>query len=126
MTTETIAAWPPNLPQAARLHLARYFAGLEIKELAQRTGISRGTIRSYEKLSNHAARSDAFIKLWAQETGAPLEWLLTGEAGPTDGPGLTLVAGPGFEPGTSGLRARRARRTARRSDATPIHLTPAA
>ena len=80
MSTQTIDTQMPELPQAARLHLARYLAGMEMQELSRVTGISRGTIANYERLDYAKRRTPAYIKLWALATGVPLEWLMSGDA----------------------------------------------
>ena len=86
MTTQVIETYAPELPQAARLHLARYLAGLDMQELAEATGISRSTIRNYESLTWNRPRNPAYLRLWAMATGVPLSWLQTGTVpGPGDG-----------------------------------------
>lgn len=85
MTTQTTATVTPDLPQAARLHLARYLAGMEMQELAAATGISRGTIRNYESLDWARPRNAAYIRLWALATGMPYDWLMGGVPQPGDG-----------------------------------------
>ena len=76
MSTQTIDTQMPELPQAARLHLARYLAGMEMQELSRVTGISRGTIANYERLDYAKRRTPAYIKLWALATGVSYEWLI--------------------------------------------------
>ena len=85
MSTQTIDTQMPELPLAARLHLARYLAGMEKNELADATGISRNTIANYENLDWDRKRNPAYIKLWALATGMPYEWLMGSVPGPGDG-----------------------------------------
>lgn len=85
MSTQTVTTQMPDLPQAARLHMARYLAGLEMTELSRRTGISRGTIAHYEKLNYDKRRTPAYIRLWAMATGHSYEWLSGGVPTSTDG-----------------------------------------
>jgi len=85
MSTQTMTTQMPELPQAARLHMARYLAGLEMTELSRRTGISRSTIANYENLTWEKRRTPAYIRLWAMATGFPYEWLADGVPSPGDG-----------------------------------------
>lgn len=75
----------PELPQAARLHMARYLAGLEMTELSRRTGISRSTIANYENMTWEKRRTPAYIRLWAMATGFPYEYLAMDVPSPGDG-----------------------------------------
>lgn len=88
MTTETVT-YAPEVPIWARLHLARFLAGMEIRELAVKTGISRNTISNYESEDWDRKRNPAYIRLWALATGVSYEWL-TGAVPPT-GDGLNVI-----------------------------------
>ena len=60
-----------------RLRKAREVAGLEQQQLAERMQVSRQTIGNYE--NRRVRLNRGFIALWSLATGAPLEWVLTGE-----------------------------------------------
>lgn len=74
MTTQTVSP-APEMPIWARLHMARFLAGLEVRELCALTGISRNTVANYESSSWDRKRNPAYIRLWALATGVPYEWL---------------------------------------------------
>lgn len=78
MTTQALDTQMPELPQAARLHLARYLAGMDVQELARATGISRNTITKYESLDADIRRNPAYLRVWALATGASYEWIAGG------------------------------------------------
>ena len=77
MSAQTISE-APEVPIWARLHLARYMAGMEVRELAAATGISRNTIHNYESADWDRRRNPAYIRLWALATGVPFGWLSGG------------------------------------------------
>lgn len=60
---------------ADRLRKARESAGLSQAELAVKIGVSRATISRAE--SGGLVRQITY-NAWAQETGAPLDWLQSG------------------------------------------------
>lgn len=99
----------PVLTRGQRLNVAMENAGLKPETLAPQMRCSATTIRNY--LSGRTRIDYANLALWAKITGVRLDWLEAGQAGPTDGPGLTSVAGTGFEPVTSGLLVRFPNRT---------------
>lgn len=68
-----------------RLRKAREFAHLDQAELAERIGISRATVSNYER--GVGAPRRPILRLWAEETGVPLEWLQQGH-GPESDEGL--------------------------------------
>lgn len=74
MSADTITE-VPEVPVWARLHLARFMAGMEVRELAALTGISRNTIHNYESAGWDRKRNPAYIRLWALATGVPYQWL---------------------------------------------------
>ena len=88
MSTQPTEVVTPALPQYARLHLARFMAGLEMQELADRMDISRGTVSNYEDAGYTRQRQRSTIRLWALATGYPFEWLADGV--PTSGDGETV------------------------------------
>jgi transcriptional regulator with XRE-family HTH domain len=85
MSTQPNEVFTPDLPQYARLHLARFMAGLEMQELADRMDISRGTVSNYEDAGYSRQRQRSTIRLWALATGYPFEWLADGVPTSTDG-----------------------------------------
>lgn len=63
-----------NVPQwtvADRLRKAREWAGVEQAELAERMGVSRGTVSNAE--TGRRAVRLITLKAWALETGVPVE-----------------------------------------------------
>lgn len=74
-------------------------------ELAELLGIGRRTVIRYEATATVGETKRPVLIAWALATGVPLAWLETGQAPHLGGPdnGSSMVAGPGFEPGTSGL-----------------------
>jgi transcriptional regulator with XRE-family HTH domain len=64
---------PPEWTIADRLRKARESAGLDQGELAERIGIARSTVSNYER-GTHTPRRP-IIRLWAEETGVPMDWL---------------------------------------------------
>lgn len=100
MTTQTVGAIP-EWTLADRLRKARETAGMDQVQLAEAMGIARTTVGNYEH--GHTSPRPYILKEWALVTGVPL-WWLKGNAAPEGGG--PVVAGAGFEPATSGLRAR--------------------
>lgn len=77
MTTQRFEAGSiPEIQLHHRLRIAREFAGLEQREFADRTGISRATISAAENGHRQPIRST--VMLWAMATGVNAEWLETG------------------------------------------------
>jgi transcriptional regulator with XRE-family HTH domain len=72
---------------AERLKKARQLAGMEQAQLAEAVGVSRVSISNYE-LGKTEPTVTTFV-LWAEATGATLEWLAEG-----------VVRPEGFEPPT--------------------------
>jgi transcriptional regulator with XRE-family HTH domain len=106
MSLQTISGVIPTLTIGQRLRVAREYAGLEQSDIAAEFGISRGSISAFERGITPPRR--VFLRAWAEITGVDSHWLETGEPGPDgSGPGSDEVAGPGFEPGTSGLQEAR-------------------
>ena len=72
-----------------RLRKAREIAGLEQSELADRMGVSRGTVGNNE--SGKVSVRPITIKAWALATGVDAHWLETGETiSPDDGAGVIV------------------------------------
>lgn len=73
-----------------RLRKAREIAGLEQAELAERMGVSRGTIGNNE--AGKVNVRPITIKAWALATGVDVRWLETGRAtiSPDDGGSVTV------------------------------------
>lgn len=75
----------PEFTTGDRLRKARESAGLGQEEMAEATGLSRGTVSNLEL--NKAPLKSSYLKLWAMATGVPVEWLQWGkvQAGDDDG-----------------------------------------
>lgn len=67
-----------------RLRKAREVADLTQSELAERIGVSRRSITSYE--AGGTPKRPVLLS-WSLATGVPVEWLLTGEAPHPHDPG---------------------------------------
>lgn len=81
MTTAYESGNVPHIEVRHRLRIAREFAGLEQKELAELIGVSRTTIGNAETGVVKPRRIT--VNAWALACGVPASWILTGEA---DGP----------------------------------------
>jgi len=90
MTTEAIGGAIPEMTIQWRLRMARELAGMEQTDLARATGIARSTISNYENGATERMKS-LYLRQIALACGVDPEWLQTGQAGPSDGPGLTLL-----------------------------------
>ena len=73
--TEQTAVHVPTWTLGDRLRKAREFAGLEQGELADRIGISRGTVSNYELSRGQRPPKRLVLRAWAEITGVPLDWL---------------------------------------------------
>ncbi|WP_230074902.1 helix-turn-helix domain-containing protein, partial [Rhodococcoides fascians] len=76
-----VPAWLPH----DRLEKARRHAGLNQDELAERLGMSRRTVGSYEAGAREPKRP--ILIAWAMATGVNLRWLETGETPAPTPPG---------------------------------------
>ena len=84
---ELVARLAFGLPD--RLNKALDVSGVSSTEMAEYLGVSRNTISNY--INGRTVPKTQTLRLWAMRTGAPLEWLQTGElnekAPHPDGPG---------------------------------------
>lgn len=99
MTTANAHGYIPAIDLPVRLMIARNYAGMTQRQMAEAIGIGRATVANYEagKMVRRAP-----VMAWALATGVDAKWLMTGEAPPSDGDGGAPVVRPkGFEPLTS-------------------------
>jgi len=85
MSTQEWYEHIPVFTVGDRLRKAREWKGLDQGELAEITGISRGTVSHLELGKAPLKRS--YLNLWVMATGVPAEWLESGIAPQPDGPG---------------------------------------
>ena len=71
-TRHRVPAWTVS----DRLRKAREYAGLEQRQLAERSGLSRQTVSNAERGVVTPQRTT--MRLWAEVTGVPLSWLVDG------------------------------------------------
>jgi transcriptional regulator with XRE-family HTH domain len=69
----------PELSIADRLLVARRHSGLDTRQFAERTGISKATINNYENRDYPRARKPLYLKAWAMGAGVSYTWLATGQ-----------------------------------------------
>ena len=74
----TVPVWT----MSDRLRKAREVTGLDQKQFAMHTGLSRNTVSNYEN-GNTTPRRPSLV-LWAMATGVPMSWLVNGETPPAD------------------------------------------
>lgn len=91
MTTAYESGIVPEIEVRHRLRIAREFANLDQKELADLIGVSRTTVGNAE--TGFVKPRKITINAWALACGVPASWILTGEdtspgGGPT-GPAAT-------------------------------------
>lgn len=91
MSTQTFAGDVPEGTVVERLWIARTRKGLEKQELAALIEVSRETVGNYEDFAYTRKRTKNTMRRWARACGVNEAWLLTGQAGPDTGPGLTLL-----------------------------------
>ena len=84
----------PTFTLADRLRKARELTGLDQRNFAERTGITRTTVVNYEK--GYRTPRIIYIRAWANATGVDVRWLETGEA-PSVNEGDVGVHSEGFE-----------------------------
>lgn len=84
MTTQAAGA-VPDFDIHDRLRKAREYSGLDQTQLADRMGVSRGTVSNAER-GQRAVRT-IVVRAWALATGVDRAWLETGKAPDPDGPG---------------------------------------
>lgn len=94
MTTAYDSGNVPPIEVRHRLRIAREFAGLEQKELADLIGVSRNTVGNAETGGVKPRRIT--LNAWALACGVPVSWILTGEgpAGPSGEPPKAPDPGP--------------------------------
>ncbi len=80
---------------ADRMRKSLDVAGVEVQEMAEYLEVTRGTIGNW--INGRNKPQAHVLKLWAMRTGAPLEWLKTGETKnpPTRGGG-GMIGQPSF------------------------------
>lgn len=66
----------PDITVCHRLRIARETAGLDQSQLANKMGVSRGTISNAE--NGRRIPRKIVVNAWSNVTGVPVEWLLTG------------------------------------------------
>lgn len=94
-----------------RLDKAMRVAELTIDDMADALDVSRNTIGNYR--SGRTKPSKLQLKEWSVRTGAPLEWLMTGEVGPVGiEPTRSTVESPQFDNPIVSLADRRAAKAA--------------
>ncbi len=72
-TTRTL----PTFDLGDRLRKAREHAGISSQAMADHLLVSRNTITRYEQRATRL--TDAKLRRWAEVTGVPVAWLLTGD-----------------------------------------------
>jgi transcriptional regulator with XRE-family HTH domain len=60
-----------------RLRKSAQVAGLRSADMAEYLGVTRQTVSAW--VMGHRTPGPMALRLWAQRTGVPLEWLTTGE-----------------------------------------------
>lgn len=81
--TASIAATVPSWTLGDRLRKAREHAGMEQGELAERIGISRGTVSNYELNRGTRPPKVVVLRAWANECNVPYEWIVDNFHGST-------------------------------------------
>ncbi|OBJ48119.1 hypothetical protein A9W94_00590, partial [Mycobacterium asiaticum] len=97
MTTAYESGNVPPIEIRHRLRIAREFAGLEQRELADLIGVSRNTIGNAETGGVKPRRIT--LNAWALACGVPVSWILNGD-GPAGKP--PMHPGPGPSKGPDG------------------------
>lgn len=92
MSTQTTAGVVLEFTLQDRLRKAREHAGLDQQQLADRMGVSRGTVGNSE--GGHVKVRPITIRAWAMATGVDPHWLETGEVpiSPDDGGAVTVLS----------------------------------
>lgn len=80
MKPQLVPGIVPEFELKDRLRKAREITGMTQDEFAERAGISRATVGNAE--SGRKVPHKATIRLWSQETGVSLHWLLNGSTPP--------------------------------------------
>jgi transcriptional regulator with XRE-family HTH domain len=69
----------PTWTVGDRMRKARLAAGLSRMEMAEVMGVAPNTVSTWETGSVRPAHMSATLRLWAETTGVPEEWLVRGE-----------------------------------------------
>lgn len=72
-----------EMDMADRIRKALRVAEVSVNEIAEVVGMNRNTISAW--INGRAKPNDSQLKKIALRTGAPVEWLKTGEYGPNGG-----------------------------------------
>ena len=75
---------PLTFDLADRLRKAREIHGWDIGEMADRLGVSRGSVSGWERRKHYPHHKN--LRDYATVTGVPLWWLLAEDPGRTDAP----------------------------------------
>ena len=92
MTSAYEAGNIPVIEVKHRLRIAREYAGLEQDELADKIGVSRGTVGNAEK--GRVQPRKIVVNAWALACGVPATWIWTGkhpDEDPDPGSGLGII-----------------------------------
>lgn len=76
--SETQSPWHFELRH--RLALTLEVSGMSVQEMADHLGVSANTVGNYT--SGRTTPKRPVLVMWAIRTGAPLDWILTGEEAP--------------------------------------------
>lgn len=93
-----------NWDLADRMTKSLRVSGMKVQDMAEYLGVSRGSVGNW--INGRVVPSTPVLKLWALRTGAPYEWLLTGEQKndpQPEGPGVKELP-VGIEPTTFSLQ----------------------
>lgn len=87
MSTEANAGAVPAVTLGWRLQMSLRQSGVSVQQMANELGLGRSTLSRW--MNDHAPEPPraAYLKVWALRTGVPYEWLSTGAAPTTKGPG---------------------------------------
>lgn len=84
MSQSPLPADVPTWTVGDRLGKALRHADISVAEMAEYLGLSRNSVGAY--INDRQAPKRQTLLLWAMKTGASLEWLETGEGGPSTPP----------------------------------------
>jgi transcriptional regulator with XRE-family HTH domain len=96
----------PELSIADRLLIARRLTRLDVRDFADRVGISRSTVSNYENPDYTRQRKPLYLKAWALGAGVSYTWLATGQPpdpdGASDQPNVALLCFSGGQLASAG------------------------